>query len=86
MESPNALNIYIDGSCLPSHRREGVGIRFVFPDKFPIDNIIWDFEYSGYKGSTNNKMELQACILAMKEALEYYDTIKPLPRILIHTS
>lgn len=85
MESPNALNIYTDGSCLPSPRRGGVGVRFVFPDNFPIDNLIWDFEYAGYKGSNNNEMELQACILAMKEVLKVFDTIRPLPRILIHT-
>lgn len=63
----NALNIYTDGSCLPRPRRGGIGIRFLllneegYPEPF-------DLKLPGYRASTNNQMELQACIEALKEA------------------
>ena len=70
MHDPHALNIYTDGSSLNSPRSGGIGIVFVFPDDFPIEDHIWEFEYAGYKNATNNEMELLACIAALKEVFE----------------
>jgi ribonuclease HI len=60
-----ALTVFTDGACLPSPRRGGIGIRFVHSDKLGNETI-WDFEEPGYAGATNNQMELQAVITAIK--------------------
>jgi len=62
------LEIYTDGSFAPKPRTGGVGIRIIFPNKTNRDIIPW-----GYKGATNNEMELQACILGLKEILKLKD-------------
>ena len=41
---------------------------------------IKDFQYSGFKGATNNQMELKACILALEEVLKF-DELKRIERI-----
>lgn len=64
----NYLVIYTDGSSAPNPRKGGVGMRFIFPDGY-----IKDFSPYGYKGATNNMMELQAPILALKEVLKLTD-------------
>jgi ribonuclease HI len=65
----NALNIFVDGSSFGSPRRGGIGIRFVIIELFGEEKIK-DFEFAGYMNATNNQMELQACILALKEAMK----------------
>ena len=65
-----ALNIYTDGSSYPSPRAGGIGIRFVSISSSG-EEIIKDFpSRSRYLGATNNQMELQACINALKEVLK----------------
>jgi ribonuclease HI len=59
------LNIYTDGSSLPRPRRGGIGIRYVFVDATGHEQID-DIEAPGFDGATNNQMELQACIEALK--------------------
>ncbi len=63
MYDPNAVKIYTDGSAMPNPGRGGVGVIIEFPDSFELDNI----EISeGYFESTNNRMELIACITAIQ--------------------
>ena len=64
----DALNIFTDGSSLQKPRRGGIGVRFITYDENGKE-IIKDVQFSGYKGATNNQMELQACILALKESI-----------------
>src|SRR6266545_3626611 len=60
-----ALTVFTDGACLPSPRRGGIGIRFVHSDQLGNETV-WDLEEPGYVGATNNQMELQTVITAMK--------------------
>lgn len=73
------LSIYTDGSSAPNPRKGGVGMRFLFPD-----DEIRDFTPFGYAGATNNMMELQAPILALKEILKLKD-LKGSQGIIIYT-
>jgi ribonuclease HI len=68
----NALNIYTDGSSFSGPRRGGIGIRFITVDDLGHE-VVNNIEVPGYKGSTNNQMELYACVAALKEARDYYD-------------
>ncbi len=63
----NTLNIFTDGSSIGSPRRGGIGVIFVIIDSSGKDQV-QDFQFTGYKNATNNEMELQACIVALKEA------------------
>jgi ribonuclease HI len=62
----DALNIYTDGSSFPKPRKGGVGMLFVFLDDDGIEEIIIEKDLLGYHGATNNQMELQAVVLALK--------------------
>jgi ribonuclease HI len=59
------LNVYIDGSSLASPRRGGIGIVFVTegPDGHWVEE---PYEIAGFGGATNNQMEMQACIEALR--------------------
>lgn len=61
----NNLLIYTDGSSAPNPRRGGSGFRIIFPD-----DTSKDFSSYSYQGATNNEMELQACVLALKEVVK----------------
>lgn len=63
----DALNVYTDGSSYSKPRKGGVGMLFIFLDDNGIDEIEIERDLLGYKGATNNQMELQAAILALKE-------------------
>jgi len=59
----NALKIYTDGSAIPNPGNGGIGIIIEFPDSSNSDNL----EISeGYAHTTNNRMELIACITAIQ--------------------
>ncbi len=75
----NYLLIYTDGSSAPNPRKGGVGMRFIFPD-----NVKKDFTPYGYKGATNNMMELQAPILALKEVIKM-DNLNGAESIVVYT-
>lgn len=75
----NYLSIYTDGSSAPNPRKGGVGMRFIFPD-----GEIKDFTPYGYKGATNNMMELQGPILALKEIIKLNE-LKDIESIVIYT-
>jgi ribonuclease HI len=60
-----ALTIYTDGSSYQGPRRGGVGILFVTVDDDGHERIN-EYALPGYAGVTNNQMELQACIEALR--------------------
>ncbi len=79
----DALNIYTDGSSFQSPRVGGIGIRFIKIDSYGNEQTI-DFYPPGYKNATNNQMELQACIVALKEVIKN-DLSCGVSRIVIYT-
>jgi ribonuclease HI len=60
-----ALTVFTDGASLPSPRRGGIGVRFVYSDS-KGDDIAWNLEEDGFAGATNNQMELLAVITALR--------------------
>lgn len=64
----NALNIYTDGSSLPSPRRGGVGFLFLTVDASG-NEVVQEEWVPGWRGATNNQMELQAPIEALRLVL-----------------
>ncbi|HBM46105.1 MAG: hypothetical protein UT05_C0007G0020 [Parcubacteria group bacterium GW2011_GWF2_38_76] len=63
MYDPNAVKIYTDGSAIPNPGSGGIGLIVEFPESFDRG----DFELSeGYFISTNNRMELMACLRALE--------------------
>jgi ribonuclease HI len=63
----DALNIFTDGSSFSSPRVGGVGIRIVTVNEAGHE-VIEDFPMTGYRGATNNQMELFACVCGLREA------------------
>lgn len=69
MEYPDedALNIYTDGSMLPGPRRGGLAGLFLLinedgeEEEYPLEPV-------GYSAATNNQMELEACVRALRLA------------------
>lgn len=79
----NRLHIFTDGSSYSSPRRGGMGMIFVSIDELGKE-IVEDFPPSyGYSGATNNQMELQACIEALKVVLKR--DVSNFSGIVIHT-
>lgn len=72
MIDEDALNIFTDGSMYSGPRTGGIGIRFVTVDDNGNEKI-HDLELPGYKGATNNQMELHACVVALREAQKVFD-------------
>lgn len=66
----DAINIYTDGSMLPSPRTGGIGIVFIIVNEAGNPEIIREFDRPGFKQSTNQEMELEACIVGIEEALD----------------
>lgn len=67
MFAEDALIIYTDGSSYGSPRVGGVGIVFVLTDDKGNERVE-ESPFPGYRGATNNQMELEAPILALREA------------------
>jgi ribonuclease HI len=63
------LIVYTDGSCYPKGRRGGAGFLFVTYDGRGSE-ILEEFPLQGYKGSTNNQMELYACVSALAQLVK----------------
>jgi ribonuclease HI len=72
----NALNIYTDGSMYSGPRAGGIGIIFVIINDAGDAEIVKESERPGYKQSTNQEMELEACLVALEEALDDVDLSK----------
>ncbi len=67
MTEQTVLNIYVDGSSKPHPRRGGVGIRFKYTDMHGQD-ISQNVQWPGYLGANSQEMEINACIIALREA------------------
>lgn len=65
MEEP--LEIYTDGCSLQHPRSGGIGIRILAIDSSGQEEL-HDLQLPGFRGATNNQMELKACITALPEA------------------
>ena len=65
----DTLEAYTDGSSLPSPRQGGIGIRFVWSDEETGEEVIEDLSPPGYKGGTNQEMEVLACKTALDESI-----------------
>lgn len=67
MEYPEeeALNIYTDGSMVPDPRRGGIGVIFILLDSDGGEET-YEPSTAGYRSATNNQMELQACVEALR--------------------
>ncbi|MFA6307725.1 MAG: RNase H family protein [Patescibacteria group bacterium] len=65
------LNIYTDGSGKWHPMRGGVGVVFVFPEICKRDLILKELQR--YSGANIAQMELQACLVGLKEILKFND-------------
>src|SRR5262245_54157222 len=79
----DTLIVYTDGSCLPSPRRGGIGIRIITVNEAG-DEQYSDFSPPGFKNVTNNEMELYACVVALKEVINM-DGTYPFSKVEIYT-
>jgi len=78
-----ALNIYTDGSMLPSPRRGGIGIVFITVD----DNgkeVRDPLELPGYAGSNSAEMELWAVVSALEDTVRF-DRVSGYDRVIVYT-
>jgi ribonuclease HI len=66
----DAINVFPDGSSLSRPRLGGIGIRIVTIDAAGNEVIEDDF-VPGYKGATNQQMELLACTKGIQSALRH---------------
>ena len=64
----NALVIYTDGSCHPKGRKGGFGILFLHYDDIGNETELDDYVAPSLKGTTSQRMELEACVTALKKA------------------
>lgn len=62
----DTLIIYTDGSSRPSPRRGGIGIRYLLTDDGGEEQVL-DLEVRGYLGGKSGQMEIQACVVALRE-------------------
>lgn len=60
-----ALNVFTDGSCYSHPRRGGLGAKYIWVNEKGEEETS-DYLPIGYKGATNNQMELQVCIDVLK--------------------
>lgn len=72
-----ALNIYTDGSMVPGPRRGGIGAIFILLNSDGEEEI-YEPPTAGYMGATNNQMELQACVEALRLATAQNPRFDPL--------
>lgn len=66
----DALLVYTDGSLYPKGRKGGYGAVFIHVDRVGQEAIVQEHAPPGIGGVTGNRMELQACIDALKLAPE----------------
>ncbi len=80
----NAILIYTDGSLYPVGRKGGYSMVFVHVDSVGEEKIITTHIPIGVRGTTNNRMELTACIKAIKRAPDI-DLFSEVEQIVIRT-
>lgn len=66
----HALLIYTDGSLYPKGRKGGYGAVFIHVDRVGNETLIREHAPPGVVSTTGNRMELQACVEALKLARE----------------
>lgn len=66
----DAILVYTDGSLYPRGRKGGYGIVFVYVDSVGEERVIDECSPPGSSGTTGNRMELQACVEALKRVPE----------------
>jgi ribonuclease HI len=79
----DAINVFTDGSSVSGPRSGGVGIRIVTVDELGRE-VMEDHLLPGYRGASNNEMELQACITGLSLAAEH-TKLPSLRRICVFT-
>jgi ribonuclease HI len=79
----DAVNVFTDGSSLSAPRTGGIGIRIVTIDSEGKE-VVEDDVLPGYRGATNNQMELLACIKGVQTAM-VHPRLEVLKRICVFT-
>ena len=81
-----AITVFTDGSAYSHPRRGGMGIRIITVDGEGHE-VIHDEQPPGVQGATNQQMELQACIEALRYLSSRTSHVQPadFSRIVIHT-
>lgn len=78
-----ALNIYTDGSSFPNKKRAaGIGVRFVWTNDAGDEQTL-DYSPTGWESATIDEMEIQACIVALKEAVNLFPDLAGFKKILL---
>lgn len=78
-----ALNIYTDGSSYPNRKRAaGVGIRFVWVNDVGEEETE-DYSPIGWQNATVDEMEIEACVVALREARRRFKDLHQFTRILL---
>jgi ribonuclease HI len=80
----DALLVYTDGSLYPRGRRGGYGVVFIHIDAVGNETVVHEHAPPGARGVTNNRMELQACIDAVKIA-PGIDCFHSIGRVVVRT-
>jgi ribonuclease HI len=79
----DALNIYTDGSSYPNKKRAaGVGVRYVWVNEAG-DEEIEDYCPVGWEKATIDEMEIEACIVALREARRLFEDMSRFERVLV---
>lgn len=81
-----ALNIYTDGSCRPSPWRGGIGFLFITVDENGDEQVLEQCP-PGWRTATNNQMELQAVIDALRFVLDRHSPfdLGDFSKVVVHT-
>ncbi|MDD3171641.1 MAG: ribonuclease HI [Bacilli bacterium] len=79
----DALIIYTDGSSFSNPRKGGNGFKIKFPEK--CNQKDRSFCPPGYNGATNNRMEIEACVLAVQKARRFLEEKRCFDNIIIYT-
>lgn len=87
MEEDTLLTIYVDGSSKPKPRRGGVGLIFSWVDEEGNEVTSEDALPFSYEGGSNNQMEIEAVIEALKIATGRHAPVDPVrfEKILVST-
>jgi ribonuclease HI len=81
-----AINVFTDGSSYSHPRRGGVGIRIITVGTDGHE-IVHEEQPQGFQGATNQQMELQACIEALRYLTSRNSHVDPddFSKVVIHT-
>lgn len=82
-----AVNVVVDGSAKQKPRRGGAGIIVVWVDSSGNEATHEEILPYAYEGTTNNRMEIQAVIDALKLVSGRYSPVDPsaFGKIVVHT-